>query len=794
MTATCSTQEFLETIVPPGSSVVIGVYDPVEQRLKHKFHPTAKQAAAQAAYLLKLNATIYFGCAGFGPRQGGRKGENVTAVGALWCDLDVGESKPYKTKRQAAEALVSFYKGVGLPQPMIVDSGYGIHAYWLLAEPVSAAEWKPVARALKAAMVAWGLQADPKRTADVASVLRPVGTMNFKDPGNPKPVKLVLASAERWPLTEYARLLGADEPDDLGTVLPAGQARVDNSDLTGGVEPPPPADPEAVMAQCAQLRALRDTQGNIGYPEWYACLGVLAYCEGGDDLAHELSSGHPKYSAAQTQRFLDDWRRMTGAATCQHFKDVNPATCAGCTHAGKCPVTGTRLTQINSARTTSLAAPLQSPDIIPLSQAKSIMSESDALVFMNARYGWCNQWGNGNGTYIEAGTNRLPCPVEGRTMLEAVKHLRVLTIDKSGTEKPVPIGPWWQNHIDRRIFDRAIYDPEQKHTRNNEVTLPLWTGFAVTERPGTWSKMRRHLRDVWCNGDKELFRYVVQWMAYAIQHPGTNPGTVLVVKSAREGSGKTMGANWLAKIFGSHAYGANTAEQVTGRFNDHLERVSLLVVNEPPFAGSKEVQNKLKSLITESSISIERKFGGSYMADNNLHIIMTTNEEWAVNAGSEARRYVILEVNDKRVGDTAYFNSLAAEADSGGIEAMFWFLKHLSLRKFNPRTIPINQGLRKQQMQSLSVLHKWGFALCDDPALAHLPYFQFGQWASSADLFKAMQDFASAGRHRPADQHSFVEFLALIGATNQRKNVGRGWVLPDENTVRAAVTKLAGIR
>jgi hypothetical protein len=344
------------------------------------------------------------------------------------------------------------------------------------------------------------------------------------------------------------------------------------------------------------------------------------------------------------------------------------------------------------------------------------------------------------------------------------------------------------------VADRAIYDPEQKYTRRGETTLPLWRGFAVEEKPGSWSKMRRHLFEVWCAKNSPVFRYVLQWMAFAVQHPGTNPGTVLIVRSTREGTGKTMGASWLMRMFGPHAYQANTPEQVTGRFNDHLERCSLLIVNEPPFAGSKETQNKLKSLITESRISIERKFGGSYMSDNNLHIIMTTNEAWAVNAGADARRYVLLEANDTRIGDEAYFKALMHEADTGGVEAMFSFLRHLNIQKFNPRGIPVTHGLREQQMKSLDILCQWGFALCDDPALAHLISSPFGDWVRSSELMEAIQNFAKVAGKRPPDANSFWAFLGSIGAVMHRRNVGRGWSFPDEGAVKLAVERVAGLR
>jgi hypothetical protein len=51
-----------------------------------------------------------------------------------------------------------------------------------------------------------------------------------------------------------------------------------------------------IVARCEQVRALRDAKGNLIEPLWHANLGVLAYTLDGDLLAHEWSSGDPRYT------------------------------------------------------------------------------------------------------------------------------------------------------------------------------------------------------------------------------------------------------------------------------------------------------------------------------------------------------------------------------------------------------------------------------------------------------------------------------------------------------------------
>ena len=77
----------------------------------------------------------YFGVSARGPKAHGKK-HNLTYLTAAFADVDVG--KTYKTKDEALNVLGDFR-----PAPsIVVDSGGGLHAYWLLKEPVRFGEWR----------------------------------------------------------------------------------------------------------------------------------------------------------------------------------------------------------------------------------------------------------------------------------------------------------------------------------------------------------------------------------------------------------------------------------------------------------------------------------------------------------------------------------------------------------------------------------------------------------------------------------------------------------------------------
>jgi hypothetical protein len=139
---------------------------------------------------------VYFACAEF-KSPDNRKASNASGAWGYWLDIDCGEEKAllgagYATKIEASQALTAFLNQTDLPRSSyIVDSGNGLHVYFSADELIPAKEWRQAANNLKELAEKCCFLADPSRTSDIASVLRLPGTHNYKDPANPKVVRLV---------------------------------------------------------------------------------------------------------------------------------------------------------------------------------------------------------------------------------------------------------------------------------------------------------------------------------------------------------------------------------------------------------------------------------------------------------------------------------------------------------------------------------------------------------------------------------------------------------------------------
>jgi hypothetical protein len=155
-------------------------------------------AVGRAYALSDAGTETYFACAEY-LTQNSREAANVSGACSLCMDVDCGEgkaaaSKGYATILDAQIAVRQFCIDTGLPEPThTVLSGGGLHVYWALDRAVDRETWQACAAKLKRLTKAHGLLADDSRTADIASVLRIPGTLNFKY-NPPRPVTLLYAS------------------------------------------------------------------------------------------------------------------------------------------------------------------------------------------------------------------------------------------------------------------------------------------------------------------------------------------------------------------------------------------------------------------------------------------------------------------------------------------------------------------------------------------------------------------------------------------------------------------------
>jgi hypothetical protein len=259
----------------------------------------------------------------------------------------------------------------------------------------------------------------------------------------------------------------------------------------------------------------------------------------------------------------------------------------------------------------------------------------------------------------------------------------------------IGVGKWWIEHAERRQYDGVVYDP----SGTGGSMFNLWSGFSCKPRAGNCDLYLAHLRDNICGGNAGHYEYLLSWMAYAVQNPG-KPGEVAVMMRGKEGVGKGVAAKEFGYLFGAHFRHVVHAKHLTGHFNAHLQQCSVLFADEAFFAGDRSHESTLKALITEGTLMIEPKGVDPFPVRNCIHLIMSSNADWVVPAGAEARRYFVLNVADTHIQDSDYFEAIVRQMETGGREALVDLLGDRDLSDFNIRGVPQTEALAEQKQHS----------------------------------------------------------------------------------------------
>src|SRR5262249_12402431 len=146
-------------------------------------------------------------------------------------------------------------------------------------------------------------------------------------------------------------------------------------------------------------------------------------------------------------------------------------------------------------------------------------------------------------------------------------------------DKHVKADRFWREHPGRRQC-RIVF----KLGGNTEPgEYNLWRGFAIQPRMG-WNKQNRflqHIREGICQRDNAKFKYLMRWLAFLVQHPDQLPGTVIVLKSREEGTGKsTIGAVMLKILGPHHSALVDDKDRIVGRFNEWVEPMCFILAEE----------------------------------------------------------------------------------------------------------------------------------------------------------------------------------------------------------------------
>jgi hypothetical protein len=160
---------------------------------------------------------------------------------------------------------------------------------------------------------------------------------------------------------------------------------------------------------------------------------------------------------------------------------------------------------------------------------------------------------------------------------------------------------------------------------------------------------------------------VLRWCATLIARPEIKMLYGVLMISEAQGVGKTtLGEKILAPLVGLENVSApSETDIVESQFNGWIAHKRLAVVNEIYAGTSTKAYNKLKSIITDRTITVNKKHMPTYEIENWLHVFACSNSMRALKLSFDDRRWLVPKITEmKQTLD--YWNDLNEWLESGG--------------------------------------------------------------------------------------------------------------------------------
>jgi phage/plasmid-associated DNA primase len=256
-------------------------------------------------------------------------------------------------------------------------------------------------------------------------------------------------------------------------------------------------------------------------------------------------------------------------------------------------------------------------------------------------------------------------------------------------------------------------------------------------------------------------------MASLVQWPGRHAFTAVVIRGG-QGIGKGHFAHlMLGALFHQQQYlHIIGSGMLTGRFNEHLSGKVLVFADESTWGGDPSAADKLKGMVTESTIPIERKFLPLVEEPSALHIVIASNNEWPISIAMDDRRFFVLDAKDSERQNDAYFTPLREELKNGGLAAMLHDLLAHQVDEYALRHPPSTKGKREVMAQSLKPIERWWFEKLLNGSLSLLVTADDGDGHTTSEVIDGWPNKVD----KAAMHNDYLLFLDKLRETRTRRS------------------------
>jgi len=262
---------------------------------------------------------------------------------------------------------------------------------------------------------------------------------------------------------------------------------------------------------------------------------------------------------------------------------------------------------------------------------------------------------------------------------------------------------WWKSarSKDIRNISEVVVEPTKD---SDDHTSRVFNRFHILRRGAVRPNLSATRADIKVFDDHLILsaggcevtrEYVLDWLAWVYQNPGSKPATALAFVSPEEGTGKSWFLYPLKWIYGPDLVGSTGGDALFEKFDDPFINKWMTHVDEIPDPAkvrlSTDPITKLNRIITSPYTSL-RPLGLKASEMRTPVIVIACNKVEHLTAVLGGRRLCII-YNPGVVMNAAYFDGLFAysgthEAPGWGMADLAGYLATRDVSKWNPNAAP----------------------------------------------------------------------------------------------------------
>ena len=267
-------------------------------------------------------------------------------------------------------------------------------------------------------------------------------------------------------------------------------------------------------------------------------------------------------------------------------------------------------------------------------------------------------------------------------------------VDDNGRKESF-VNEWTRDETIRKYEDMNVYP---KASDCPDTTFNLWVKFnsdletPYTSNPQALTEILNLIR-ILCGNDDKVYKYICGWVGQMIQYPETK--TIVPTLISKQGAGKGTFLKLLSNMMGQSKVTETTTpdRDVWGNFNSIMIDSFLINLNELSKKDTIEAEGRIKGLVTDSTLTVNRKGADQFRIKSFHRFIITTNKEDPINTSNDDRRNLIIRSSDELIGNKAYFKMIyKLLEDTNVIRTCYDYFKSIpNLDRFTEQPIPMTQ-------------------------------------------------------------------------------------------------------